>query len=405
MKAYKKNEAHEAKYTLASGCDYSLNCHRTKLNNNVIVVGASGSGKTTSIVSPNICRCYGSYVISDPKGVLYDKHKDLLEDNGYRVVKLDFTHPESSAHYNPFAYIGSFEDVKKMAHSIVEGAELRNTKDVFWLLSAEMLLTSLIGFVWMEALECEQNIAMIYDIVNQMEIPSENDPYYKTAVDLLYEEYEENGGMSSICNAYKNIRHLTPETFSSIKAELGAVLSRFESTAYNNMLSYDEIGLDKLGSSKTAVFVVASETDRSMDMLVNLFFSQAFYVLFKTADDVYGGRLPIAVQFIMDDFATNVKIDDFPRMISSLRSRDMSSMIILQAENQLRSLFGCDAETIISSCDSYVYLGGADIDTARNIATRSGASLKSILQMPVGSAWVFRRGSKPVFARQNKGVF
>ena len=405
MKGFKKKDEHEAKLTLASGCDYSLNCHRTKLNNNVIVVGASGSGKTSSIVSPNIRRHYGSYIVSDPKGVLYDKHKDLLEADGYRVVKLDFTHPESSAHYNPLAYIRSYDDVKKMSHAIVFGAGVQNSRDAFWALSAEMLLNSLIGFVWLEAPECEQNIAMIYDIVNQMEVPPEDDPYYKTAVDLLYEEYEEKGGMPSICNAYKSIRHLTPGTFSSLKAEVSAVLGCFESPAYNNMLSYDEIGLDKIGSCKTAVFVVVSDSDRSMDMLANLFFTQAIHVLSQTADDVFGGRLPVAVQFIMDDFATSVKIDDFPRMISSFRSRYMSSMIILQAENQLRSLYGCDAETIISNCDSYVYLGGSDIETARNIAARSGVGLKSILQMPIGSTWVFRRGSKPVYAKQNKGVF
>ena len=405
MRGIKKKETHEAKLTLASSCDYSLDCHRTKLNNNVIVVGASGTGKTSSIVSPNICRCYGSYVISDPKGVLYDRHKELLEAKGYRVIKLDFTHPESSAHYNPLAYIRSFEDAKRMAHAIIYGAGVQNSRDAFWVLSAEMLLTSILGYMWMEAPEYEQNITMIYDIVNAMEIPPEGDPYYKAPVDLLYEEYEENGGMPSICNAHKNIRCVTPGTFSCIRAELGSVLSRFDSPAYNEMLSRDEIELDKLGNTKTALFVVASETDRSMDMLVNLFFSQAFHVLYQTADDVYGGRLPIAVQFIMDDFATSAKIEDFPRMISSFRSRYISSMIILQAENQLRSLYGCDAETIISNCDSYVYLGGSDIETARNMATRSGASVKSILQMPIGSAWIFRRGSKPVYAKQNKGVF
>ena len=149
--------------TLAKGCEYSMNCYETKLNNNVLVVGASGCGKTTSIVSPNIRRCYGSYVISDPKGNLYEKHKDWLEDNGYVVIKLDLTHPEKSAHYNPFAYIQSYDDVKRMAHSIVFGSGEMSYTEPFWPRSAEGLLTALIGYVWSEALECEQNsIAVSY---------------------------------------------------------------------------------------------------------------------------------------------------------------------------------------------------------------------------------------------------
>jgi len=391
--------------TLAKGCEYSMNCYETKLNNNVLVVGASGCGKTTSIVSPNIRRCYGSYVISDPKGNLYEKHKDWLEDNGYVVIKLDLTHPEKSAHYNPFAYIQSYDDVKRMAHSIVFGSGEMSYTEPFWPRSAEGLLTALIGYVWSEALECEQNMQMVYEMLSRMTIPPEEDMDYRSEIDLLFDELEATGRQPAICYAYKNVRYIASRTIMCIKAEVNSVIGCFDSPNLNRLLSYDEIALDKIGSRKTAVFVAVSDTDRSMDTLANMFFSQAIRELCRVADDVYGGKLPIAVQFILDDFATNVKIADFPRMISSFRSRAISSMIIVQAENQLRSLFGYDAETIIANCDSYVYLGGSDIETARNIATRSGTAIRKTLYMPIGGVWVFRRGSKPRYSRQNKEVY
>lgn len=401
----KRTRDKEKTFTLATGCDFSLNSHRTRLNNNVIVVGSSGCGKTTSIVSPNIRRCYGSYVVSDPKGNLFDKHRDWLEIKGYRVLKLDFTHPEKSAHYNPFAYIKSYDDVKKIAHALIYGSGELASKDPFWSQSAETLLTALIGYVWSECVDEEKNMQTVYELLCTMEIPPEDDMSFRSALDLIFEEHEVKSDIPAIYNAYKNIRYGCQRTVMCIKQEAISRISCFDSPSLNKMLSYDDIQIDTIGDRKTAIFVVVSDTDRSMDLLANLFFSQALRELCRCADDIHNGSLPISVQFILDDFATNVRIGDFPRMISSFRSRNISSMLIVQAENQLRSLYGYDAETIITNCDSYAYLGGTDIETAKRISERSCVKLRDILYMPIGMAWVFRRGSKPVYTRQNKEVF
>lgn len=390
----------EKDLVLAKKCSYSMNCHETQLNNNVIIVGSSGCGKTRSIVSPNIRKAYGSYIISDPKGNLYEQHCDFLKRQGYKVKIIDFVHPNKSNHYNPFNYIRSVQDVKTVAHMLAFEAGENDSLDPFWRRSGELALIALIGYVWNMANYDEKNIETVYELLTAVEF-RENDDEFRDAVDLLFDEYKAEFGEDTFFDAYKNFRSNCGRTGMCIKSEAVSRIGAFVCPELNALLQYDDINIGSIGEDKTAVFVIVSDTDRTMDSLANLFFTQAIHVLCRTADEGYDGSLPIHTRFIMDDFATNVKIGEFPRMISSFRSREISSMIIVQAESQLKSLYGYDAETIITNCDSYVYLGGSDVDTARNVATRCNKRLRQILYMPIGSVWVFRRGSKPVYTRQN----
>ena len=398
-----RGKHHKKEMTLARGCAYSMNCYETQLNNNVIIVGSSGCGKTRSIVSPNIDKAYGSYVVLDPKGNLYEKHKEKLEDEGYVVKKLDFIHPEKSAHYNPFAYIKSPLDVKTIAHTFVYGKPDMIKMDPYWPESAEQLLTTLIGYICEEAPYWEQNMETLIDIISNMEIrDEERDPDFKSAVDMLFEEYQNCVGENWLTKGYRSFRNNAGTTARCVINTASSSIEKFNIPEVLNMLSYDEIDIRSIGEEKTALFVVVSDNDRSMDTLSSILFTQIMHELCCLADDKYFGELPLPVRFILDDFATNMKITDFPKMISSFRSRNISSMIIVQAEAQLRSLYGYDAETIITNCDTYVYLGGSDIETAQNIGARAGKRLRKILYMPLGRVWVFRRGSKPVYTKQNK---
>lgn len=397
----KKHYRAEKNLMLAKGCAYSMNCYETQLNNNVIIVGSSGCGKTRSIVSPNIDKAYGSYVVLDPKGNLYEKHKKKLELEGYAVKKLDFIHPEKSAHYNPFAYINRPMDVKTIAHTLVYGKPDMFKMDPYWPESAEQLLTTLIGYITTQCNEEEQNLDTLIKMISCMEV-REEDEEFQNAVDMLFEALESVEGDNWLTTGYRSFRNNAGKTTKCVINTALSSIEKFNLPEVLKMLSYDEIDIRSIGERKTALFVVVSDNDRSMDTLSSILFTQIMQELCSLADDVYLGELPIPVRFILDDLATNMKIRDFPKMISSFRSRNISSMLIVQAEAQLRSLYGYDAETIITNCDTYVYLGGSDIETAQNIGARSGKSLRKILYMPLGRVWVFRRGSKPVYTWQNK---
>ena len=384
---------------IAQNCSYSMNTRETQLNNNVLVVGSSGCGKTRSIVSPNIQKAVGSYIISDPKGNLYEKHRKHLLKQGYKVRKLDFINPEKSIHYNPLAYIHTPKDVKTIAHSLIYNGSDRSNQDPYWPQAAEELLTALIGYIWKNSIEEERTIETLITFLVNIEI-REEDEDYKCAVDVMFEEYAENGGESWIVNAYKSFSNNSSRTKKCIRNEANTAIGGFDFPEINQMMRDDGVQVEKIGQEKQALFVVVSDNDRSMDILANLFFTQAIHELCSVADTIFGGRLPIHVRFIMDDFATNVKISDFPRMISSFRSREISCMLIIQAESQLVSYYHEYANTVITNCDTYVYLGGSDIVTARNVGERAGYSMRSILYMPIKKVWVFRRGCKPVHTWQ-----
>ena len=388
--------------TLILGQDqyYSLDSYKTKLNNNVLVVGTSGSGKTRSIVTPNLLQGVGSYIVSDPKGNLYRKYKDILESMGYEVKKLDFTEPTHSVHYNFFRYIRCTQDIGKVAHMLIyqyktEGGHM----DPFWDQASQLLVQSVIAYLWEAWGDKEQNLHRVLQLIGLCQAYGDLSEETST-LDRMMEKHGEKNPDSYAVNMYSKFRVAANRTLRSILITVNARLGLFDTPELNEMTATDDIDIASIGQKRTALFVVVSDTDRSLDGLVNIFFTQAMNELCRYADkSCEHNTLPVPVRFILDDFATNCKIEDFPRMIASIRSRGISTMLMIQAESQLTEGYGYDGRTIIGNCDSYVYMGGNDIETAKAVAERCDMPLKKILNMPVGTNWIFRRGQAPVNAK------
>lgn len=375
---------------------YSLDCYQTKLNNNVLVVGTSGAGKTRSIVIPNLLQASGSYVLSDPKGNLYKKYKGYLEEQGYVVKKLDFTDPANSAHYNCFKYIRNTQDIVKIAHMLIYQRKGGGHSDPFWDEAAQLLVQSVIAYlreVWGEK---EQNLHRLLQLISHCHI-REDSPSFKNILDRLMDELEKKNKDSYACSTYRKFRVAADRTLKSILITVNSRLGLFDTPELNEMMAYDDLEIERIGKEKTALFVVVSDTDRSLDGLANIFFTQAMNELCRVADkECDDSCLPVPVRFFLDDFATNCRIEEFPRMIASIRSRGISTMLMIQAESQLTESYGYDGRTIIGNCDTYVYLGGNDVETAKAVAERCDVPLKKILNMPVRTNWIFRRGQAPV---------
>ena len=387
---------------LAQDQYYSLDCYETQLNNNVLVVGTSGAGKTRSIVTPNLLQATGSYIVSDPKGNLYRKHKSYLESKGYEVKKLDFTCPEDSAHYNFFEYIRCTQDIVKMSHMMIYQQEGTGSKDPFWDEAAQLLLQAIISFLREGNRKVDQNLHSILKLVGACQVKEDggND---KNICDTLFEEHAKKYKNSYAVNQYSKFRIAASRTLKSILISVNARLGNYDTPELQRMTEYDDIDITSIGKRKTALFVVVSDMDRSLDGLVNNFFTQAMNELTRFADkECENECLPVPVRFILDDFATNCCIHEFPRMISSIRSRGISTMLMIQAESQLSQRYGYDAKTIIGNCDSYIYLGSNDVDTAQEVARRCDVPLKKILNMPVGTNWIFQRGQAPLNAKNFK---
>lgn len=384
---------------LGEGQYYSLNCYETGLNNNVLIVGASGAGKTRGYVIPNLLEASGSYIISDPKGNLYRNYGPYLKKKGYEICKLDFTDPEDSVHYNFFNYIRKTQDINKLAHMIANNDKMGSTIDPFWDRAAELLAGSLIAYVWETCDKREQTLATVLKLA-ELIIIDENDASVRSPMDILMDDLETVNKDSYAVKLYKRFRVAADKTLKSIVITLNARIGMYDTPEIRQMTAFDDIDITTIGQKKRAVFVVVSDNDRSLDGLANLFFTQAMNELCYFADKKCKNcMLPVPVRFIMDDFATNCKIDEFPRMIASIRSRGISTMLMIQSEGQLMEGYGHDYRTIIGNCDSYVYLGGNDVETAESVAKRCDLPLKKILNMPVGSNWIFRRGQGPINGR------
>ena len=383
---------------LAQDQYYSTDCKKTLINNNVLVVGTAGCGKTRSIVSPNILQASGSYVISDPKGLLYKKYSRYLGRKGYEIKVVDFTHPETSDEYNFFRYIRSTKDIIKVSHMLMTtcGEGKHSTKEPFWDDAAEILLSSLIAYLWEGRPEKEQNLQYVLKMLVACDI-DESDANESTALDRLFDEVRKKRPNSFAVSQYDKFRIGAGKTLRSVLIILAARLGRYDFKEMQKMTARDNINMARIGCKKTAVFVIVSDKDRSMDGYANLFFTQTMDELCRYADDrCENGELPIPVRFIMDDFATNCVIADFPRMIASIRSRKISTMLMVQTESQLEEYYGKDGRTIIGNSDTYIYMGGNDLETAKAVAARCDLPLKKILYMPVGTNWIFRRGQLPV---------
>jgi type IV secretion system protein VirD4 len=374
---------------------YSLDSYKTGINNNVLVVGASGAGKTRGIVIPNLLQATGSYVVTDPKGNLYYKYGDYLRKRGYDVKKLDFTNPADSLHYNFFAYIRNTHDIVKIAHMLMHEETQYRTVDPFWERSAQLLLQALIAVLEERYKTAGANFPWVMRLLEMASSPGDFD-IQKMPLDGYFEKWAEEHPDNYSVRTYKKFRVAATRTLRSILVTLNAKLGVYDSPELEEMMQYDEVNISEIGKRKTALFVVVSDTDRSLDGLVNMFFTQAMNELCYIADtECADYRLPVPVRFIMDDFATNCKIDEFPRMIASIRSRGISTMLMIQAESQLKKCYGDDGRTVIGNCDTYVYLGGNDLETANAVAERCDVPVKKILNMPVGTNWIFRRGEEP----------
>ena len=391
---------------LAQDRYYSLDCIETQLNNNVLVVGPSGAGKTRSIVSPNILQAIGSYLIVDPKGNLYGKYAQYLRKHGYEVRKLNFADPEDpqTCSYNFFRYIHSEQDVLKIAHMLIKSGYVNgmtNHQDPFWDDAAELLLIALIGHLSFHMPPAKRTLP------NLLQMLSFCDPsaFYcgdKTNLDRVFDSAESEYGHDFSVSAYRLFRQAADRTLQSILITVSSKLAAFNTKELQKLFSRNTVPVAEMGNRKTALFVVVSDTDRCMDPMANLFFTQAMNELVRIADGTKTQMLPIPVRFLLDDFATNVSISEFPRMIASIRSRNISVMLMIQAESQLTKAFGDDGRTVVGNCDTYVFLGTNDPATAKSVAERANVPLGEMLYMPVGTNWIFRRGQRPVYSENFK---
>ncbi len=387
----------ESELLIAENCRYSLDDQKTRLNNNVLVVGGSGTGKTSTIVIPNLKQAVGSYIVSDPKGTLYRKYGDYLEEQGYEVFNLDFVHPEKSAHYNPLSYVLTTQDILKITDVIVnEKAALSSKADPYWDMMTTILLSALIGYMAEKDYK-PFNFRGILQLVREGERMSEDSK--RSALSQRFKTHKKYFPNSWACAQFENFDQAPWKTYDTIRTTLVAKFAKFDTMELQAMMSGNDFTLSQIGNSRTAVFVTVSDTDRSMDALANIFFTQAMQQLCNTADEMENNRLPVPVRFILDDFATNCRIEEFPRIISTIRSRGISVMLMIQSEAQLTQGYGIDDKTIISNCDTYVYMGGNDCCTAEAVSVRCNKPLKKVLYMPVGSCWVFRRGCEPVYTK------
>lgn len=385
---------------LAEDQYFDLDCYKTQVNNNVLVVGSPGTGKTRSIVSPNILQALGSYIIVDPKGDLYEKYGDYLREKGYVVHKLNFSNPEDpeTCSYNFFHYIRSDQDILKIAHMLIYSTYTvgrARTLDQFWDDIGELLLVSMISFLYYYEPPRNQNLGSILHLIQMCQV-QENNSDVRNPLDVMFDKIKDIAPDSFAYRSYLHFRQASGKTLKNILITVSSKLAVFDTPGLQRFFSEDTIDIQEIGNRKTALFVIVSDTDRSMDPMANMFFTQAMNELVRVADAMPDHRLPIDVRFILDDFATNVRIGEFPRLIASIRSRGISTMLMIQAEAQLRNAYGEDAQTIIGSCDTYVYLGGNDVETAKSVSQRANLPLSRILYMPVGTNWIFRRGQQPV---------
>lgn len=392
-----KKEKNTGFLRVAKDCAFSLDDRSSGCNNNGLFVGCSGTGKTLKIAYPFLYEPSGSIIMVDPKGRAYEDCAAHLESLGYKVHLIDFTDPMRSEGYNPMDYIRSTQDIMKLASMITYSAKPENVKcDPFWDQQELILSCAVIGYIY-ETLKLPMNFKSMLILNAEGERDGEEDKESKLR--KRFELLRKMNPDSWACQKFEQVDTAPYKTYDTIRSTLSAKLSSLDTPELCNMMARGDFSFTDIADRKTAVFVTVSDTDRSMDLLANIFFTQAMNELCEYADKKCKGRLPIPVRFILDDFATNCTIADFPKMISSIRSRGISAMIMIQAESQLEQIYGRDACTIIANCDTYVYLGSNDLETAKSISVRCDRELGDILYMPHGECWVFRSGNRPIHSQ------
>lgn len=342
-------------------------------NKNVLVIGGSGSGKTRFFVKPNLCQCHSSFVVTDPKGSLLIECGEMLRKNGYEIKVFNTINFKRSMKYNPFAYVHSEKDILKLVNVLMENTKGEDSKggDDFWSKAESMLYQALIGYIWYESPKEEQNFDTLVKFINSMEV-KEDDEDYRNAVDLIFEELAEREPDHFAVRQYKKYKLAAGKTAKSILISCGARLAPFDIKEIRDLTMEDEMELDLTGDRKTAVFVVISDTDTTFNFLVSMLYTQLFNQLCDRADNVYDGRLPVHVRCILDEFANIGKIPRFEKLIATIRSREISACVILQAQSQLKAIYKDNADTIVGNCDSMLFLGGKEKTTLKEVSEMLG---------------------------------
>ena len=338
-------------------------------NKNILVIGGSGSGKTRFFVKPNLMQMHSSYVVTDPKGTVLVECGKMLAKNKYRIKVLNTINFKKSMHYNPFAYIRSEKDILKLVNTIIlntKGEGQQATED-FWVKAEKLYYTALIGYIWYECVEEEQNFTTLLDMINASEA-REDDEEFKNPVDLMFDELEEREPDHFAVKQYKKYKLAAGKTAKSILISCGARLAPFDIKELRDLTSYDELELDMLGDKKTALFVIISDTDDTFNFIVSIMYTQLFNLLCDRADDVYNGRLQIHVRCLLDEFANIGQIPKFEKLIATIRSREISASIILQSKSQLKAIYKDNADTIEGNCDTTLFLGGKEKTTLKELA-------------------------------------
>ena len=337
-------------------------------NKNVLVVGGSGSGKTRFWLKPNLLQCHSSYVVTDPKGTIVLECGNAMLKNGYKVRILNTINFKKSMHYNPFAYVHSEKDILKLVTTLITNTKGEGSGgDPFWEKSERLLLTALIAYLHYEAPVEEQNFATLLEMLNTMQV-LEDDEEYQNPVDLLFEELAKKKPNSFAGRQYKLYKLAAGKTAKSILISCGARLAPFDIQELRDLTMYDELQLDTLGDKKTALFLIMSDTDSTFNFLISMVYTQLFNLLCDKADDVYGGKLPIHVRCLIDECANIGQIPNLEKLVATIRSREISACLVLQARSQLKAIYKDNADTIVGNMDSQIFLGGSEPGTLKDLS-------------------------------------
>ncbi|MEE1086489.1 MAG: type IV secretory system conjugative DNA transfer family protein [Schaedlerella sp.] len=342
-------------------------------NKNVLVIGGSGSGKTRFFVKPNLMQLHSSYCITDPKGTILIECGHMLHKHGYVIKVLNTINFKKSMKYNPFVYIRSEKDILKLVNTIIANTKGEGDKsgEDFWVKAEKLYYQALIGYIWYEAPEEEKNFITLLEMINASEA-REDDENFKNAVDLMFEELEQREPDHFAVKQYKKYKLAAGKTAKSILISCGARLAPFDIRELRELMSEDELELDLLGDRKSALFVIISDTDDTFNFVVSIMYTQLFNLLCDRADDKYGGRLPIHVRCLLDEFANIGQIPKFEKLIATIRSREISASIILQSQSQLKALYKDNADTIVGNCDTTLFLGGKETSTLKEMSEMLG---------------------------------
>ena len=341
-------------------------------NKNVLVVGGSGSGKTRFWLKPNLLQCHSSYVVTDPKGTIVLECGQAMLKNGYKVKILNTINFKKSMHYNPFAYVHSEKDILKLVTTLMTNTKGEGSGgDPFWEKSERLLLTALIAYLHYEAPVEEQNFATLLEMLNTMQV-LEDDEEYQNPVDLLFEELAKKKPNSFAGRQYKLYKLAAGKTAKSILISCGARLAPFDIQELRDLTMYDELQLDTLGDKKTALFLIMSDTDSTFNFLISMVYTQLFNLLCDKADDVYGGKLPVHVRCLIDECANIGQIPNLEKLVATIRSREISACLVLQARSQLKAIYKDNADTIVGNMDSQIFLGGSEPTTLKDLSEMLG---------------------------------